>query len=140
MTDGTTIIPAYVDEAGARGLVRNLTPARDHEFGLMCAVLFEPDGHAKVIQNFTPSFEKFRAAMLPGAKLHITDAFKPGNEAWRAVAEAVRDDYLNLLESTRPMVIYAARRLRLSREAHGRSEDMQAKVHREQKSRSPIRV
>ena len=125
MTDGTVIIPAYVDEAGAKGLVRNLTPERDLEFGVMCAVLFEPDGHQRAIDLLTPSFEEFRQAMPAGAKLHITDAFSPGNESWRLVAERVRAEYIRLiLDVVRPMIVYAARRCRLSREAHIQSEDL----------------
>jgi len=128
VADGTVILPAYLDEAGARGLARNLTPERDHEFGLMCALVFEPDGHAKAVQDFTPPFEAFRSAMPAGAKLHITDAFRPGNEAWKAVAETVREQYLRLIETARPMVIYAARRLRLSRELHQGSATLQAQA------------
>jgi hypothetical protein len=138
MADGTVIVPAYVDEAGARGLVRELKPERDHEFGLMCAVLFEPDGHAKAIQDFTPPFEAFRNAMPTGAKLHITDAFKPGNEAWRAGAESVREEYLRLIQTIHPMVIYAALRLRLVRAAHERSEDLQAVAKAAR--RSPVKI
>ena len=128
IADGTVILPAYLDEAEARGLARDLAPERDHEFGLMCALLFEPDGHAKAVQDFTPSFKSFRSAMPAGAKLHITDAFRPGNEPWKAVAETVREQYLHLIETTRPRVIYAARRLRLSREAHQRNATLQAQA------------
>jgi len=138
MASSSVILPAYIDEAEARGLVRDLMPTRDHEFGLMCAVVFEPDGHAKAVQDFTPPFEEFRKAMPAGAKLHITDAFRPGNESWREVAESVRREYLRLIQTTRPMVIYAARRLRLARAAHERTEDLQkdAKAAR----RSPVKV
>jgi hypothetical protein len=45
-----TIIPAYVDEAGFRGRARDLTPARDHEFGLMYALVFTPATHEEAIQ------------------------------------------------------------------------------------------
>ena len=100
MADGVVILPAYVDEAEARGLARDLTPERDHEFGLMCALLFEPNRHAKAVQDFTPPFEAFRSAMPAGAKLHIRDAFRPGNEAWKPVAETVREQYLQLIETT----------------------------------------
>lgn len=68
MADGTVIIPAYVDEAGARGLVRGLKPERDHEFGLICAVLFEPDGHAKAIH--TGSFTSL-TRLSPGTRLGV---------------------------------------------------------------------
>ena len=134
MADGVVILPAYVDEAEARGLARDLTPERDHEFGLMCALLFEPNRHAKAVQDFTPPFEAFRSAMPAGAKLHIRDAFRPGNEAWKPVAETVREQYLQLIETTRPMVIYAARRLRLSREAYQRNAALQAQAKASRRS------
>jgi hypothetical protein len=127
MNKDGVILPAYVDEAEARGLLRDVKPARDHEFGLMCAVLFEPDGHDAAVQEFTPPFDAFRNAMPPGAKLHITEAFRPENQAWRVVAEKVREEYLRLIEVTRPMIIYAARRLKLSRTAHEVTEALRAK-------------
>ncbi len=134
MVDGGVILPAYVDEAGARGQVRDIRPERDGEFGLMCAVLFDPDLHAKAIEDFTPAFEKFRDAAPPGAKLHITDAFKPGNEAWRAVAEPVREEYIQLIQTFNPMVIYAARRLRLARAMHERHENLKAETKADRRS------
>lgn len=138
-SDNAVVIPAYVDEAGARGLVRDLDTSRDDEIGLMCAVLFEPDGHDKAIRAFTPSFEKFRDAAPQGAKLHITDAFKPGNESWRAVAERVREEYLSLINTvSRPMIIYSARRLRLSRQAHIGREALRASAKAAR--RSQIRI
>jgi hypothetical protein len=88
MTDEPVIFPAYVDEAGARGLLRELKSERDQEISLMCALVFEPGGHAKAIEIFRPGLEAFCQAMPPGAKLHITDAFKPGNEAWGEVLPA----------------------------------------------------
>ncbi|MGA3062773.1 MAG: hypothetical protein ABSD90_06040 [Methylocystis sp.] len=126
MADGTVILPAYIDEAGVRGLVRDLKPERDHEISVMCALLFEPDGHANAIQAFKPAFEEFRDAMPYGAKLHITDAFKPGNEAWAEVAKRVRIEFIRLIKTIRPMVIYSARRLRLSRTGHVNLQNLKA--------------
>ncbi|MBC7768709.1 MAG: hypothetical protein H7124_07970 [Phycisphaerales bacterium] len=132
------VIPAYVDEAGARGLLRDLTPARDHEAGILVALAFEPEAHAKAVAAFTPGFERFRATKPPGAKLHITDAFARGNEAWRPVAEEVREEFLNLIMQTNPMVIYAARRLRLSRLAYERDEQMAAQGRANRRSKIKI--
>jgi hypothetical protein len=84
----------------------------------MCALVFEPSSHVEAIKLFTPGFEEFGKAKPPGAKLHITDAFRPGNEKWAAVASRVREDFLQLILRKRPMVIYAARRLGLSRVWH----------------------
>jgi hypothetical protein len=132
------ILPAYVDEAGARGAVRNLAMERDHEFGLMCALLFEPDTHLQAVQKFTPAFNRFVEAMPRDAKLHITDAFKPGNEPWREVAEGVRDEFLQLIQTTRPMLIYAARRLRLARTAHESGENLKAQARAAKPS--PVKI
>lgn len=139
MTDQTVILPAYVDEAGARGLVRDLTPERDGDFGLMCAVLFEPNGLADALSRFAVPFEAFKAAAPPGAKLHITDAFKLGNEGWRPVAERVRGEYVELMNDfARPMVVYAARRLRFEREAHERASALVASA--KEGRRSPVKI
>lgn len=124
MADEAVILPAYVDEAGAGGLVRDLKPERDEDIGLMCALVFEPSGHAKAIETFTPGFEAFCRAMPPGARLHITDAFKPGNEAWGDVAAKVREEFIGHLKTVRPMVIYSARRLKLTRAAHARDQTL----------------
>lgn len=137
-SDNAIAIPAYIDEAEARGLLKDLQAARDDDFGLMCAVLFEPERHDLAIQAFTPAFERFRDAAPPGAKLHITDAFKFGNELWRPIAEEVRDEYLRLINSFKPMIVYSARRLRLSREAHLRREEM--KILAKKAKRSQVRI
>lgn len=63
MADEPVILPAYVDEAGARGLVRELKPERDQAISLMCALVFEPGGHAKAIETFRPGFEAFGRAL-----------------------------------------------------------------------------
>ncbi len=124
MADEAMILPAYVDEAGARGLVRDLKPERDQDISLMCALVFEPGGHAKAIETFTPGFEAFCRAMPPDAKLHITDAFKPGNEAWGKVATNVREEFIGHLKTVRPIVVYSARRLKLAREAYARDRTL----------------
>lgn len=132
------IIPAYVDEAGTRGLVRDLKPERDHEFGLLCALLFDPSSHDMAIQEFSPAFERFRSAKPPEAKLHITDAFKPGNESWAAVAGPVRAEYIRLIGKFKPIIIYAARRLELERSGHEKIEGMLEDARA--KRRSPIKI
>ena len=88
----------------------------------MCALVFEPGGHAKAIETFRPGFEAFCHAMPLGAKLHFTDAFKPGNEAWGKVAAEVRKEYVAHVNTVRPMIVYSARRLRLARDGHARDQ------------------
>ena len=132
------MLQAYVDEAGAGGLARSLTGLRDNEFGLMCAILFNPTTHAQAIQMFTPPFETFRNSMPLGAKLHITNAFQPGNEKWRKVAEEVRETYLQLIAQTKPVIIYAVRSLRLSRLAHLASAE--SKKIAQESARSAVKI
>ena len=138
MADEPVILPAYVDEAGARGLVRELKPERDQAISLMCALVFEPGGHAKAIETFRPGFEAFCHAMPLGAKLHITDAFKPGNEAWGKVAAEVRKEYVAHVNTVRPMIVYSARRLRLARDGHARDQMLIAAA--QAAKRSNIRI
>ncbi len=90
----------------------------------MCALVFEPDGHDKAVQTFTPGFEEFCRAMPANAKPHFTDAFAPGHEPWGKVAKKVREEFIDHLNTVRPMVVYSARRLRLAREAHARDQTM----------------
>ncbi len=92
VTGDAVNISAYIDEADARGYVRDLKPERDHEIGILCALVFEPNEHENAIKAFTPAFEEFRDAMPIGAKLHITDAFKAGNEEWAKVATRTRSE------------------------------------------------
>lgn len=129
---------AYVDEAGARGLSRNLAPSRDNEVGLFCAVLF-PLGRIDAMRcRFVPGYERFLEAMPVGGTPHITDAFKPGNEAWTAVARGVREDFFSVVRELKIAVIYDARRLGVERAANDRAQKLvdAAKNSR----RSPIKV
>jgi hypothetical protein len=136
------VVPAYVDEAGAGGLVRGLAPERDHEISLICALVFDPDGHAKAVETFTPGFEAFCAAMPNGAKLHITDAFKQGNESWGGVAAKVREEFIGHLKTVLPMIVYSARRLKLAREAYVAMGNWPKRswLPSAQQSRSPART
>lgn len=132
------MIPAYIDEAGARGKIRDLTSSQDANFGLLCSLVFYPHTHAEALESFREPFERFCAAAPAGAKLHITDAFALGNEAWRDVAERVRHDYLELIRMWRPQVIYAARRLGVVRNSYEAIE--QTKSVAEAARRSPIKI
>lgn len=126
---------AYVDEAGDKGLIRNLKQADDHKFGVMAALVFTAGMHDECVRLFTPGFEEFRDAAPPGAKLHITDAFKPGYEEWGKVATRVREDFLKLILAKRPMVIYGARRFILSRLMHEDSERMKKQAQLTKRSK-----
>lgn len=126
---------AYIDEAGNRGMVRNLTSADDHKFGLMAALVFPDDMHEEAVRLFTPAFEKFQSAAPAGAKLHITDAFKPGNEDWAAVATEVREEFIRLILDQRPMIVYGARRFKLSRLMHENNEKMRTQAREGRRSK-----
>ena len=129
---------AFIDESGARGYSRKLETARDHEIGLMCALLI-PAKHVENFRNdFRHGYKRFLDAMPDGAKLHITDAFMPGNECWATVACSVRSEFHGLIHRLQIPVVYDARRLAVERDSHKRQEDLvsQAKALR----RSPIRI
>jgi hypothetical protein len=69
-------------------------------------------------EEFRPGFERFRAAAPAGAKHHITDAFKKGNEAWGSVAQQVRNEFLSMFKEREILVVYHASRLVLERKMH----------------------
>jgi hypothetical protein len=112
------LISAFTDEAGARGLVRKLTDSVDFEVSLLCSLLIPREHVAHVTDLFRPPFDKFCAAAPLNAKIHITDAFGPGNDAWRKVAEQVRAEIFKIMKENRVFLTYSARRLRVSREMH----------------------
>ena len=129
---------AFIDESGARGYSRKLTPDRDHEFGLVCALLVPASGVEEVRDAFRPGYERFVEAMPEDAKLHITDAFSPGNEAWGTVARSVRSEFYNLVIRLEIPVIYEARRLRVDRESHDLLEGITSRSRTA--NQGPIRV
>ena len=109
-------IVAFADEAGWRGPVREIQASLDHQISLIYyQFLSNMRRKSKWIQ---PLFARFCAAAPPNAKLHITEAFKPGNEAWGAVAFQVRSELFELMKKSRIIVIYVARRAALSRKLY----------------------
>ena len=108
----------FIDEAGEKGLVRNVQTHRDALIGLMCGLLVLEESECLLRSAFKPHFDKFCAAAPEGAKIHITDTFLPGNEAWAEVACEVRAEGLSLLEQGNYTIIYDARRLNVVRESY----------------------
>jgi hypothetical protein len=106
---------AFADEAGPRGLLRDLTPATDHEISVLCTLPILVEHLDTVRTKFRPLFDRFAAEAPTGAKLHMTEAFAPGNQAWRAVAEQVRDELFELMHQMQVISIYVARRSRVAR-------------------------
>lgn len=119
---------AYIDEAGAKGFSRKLSPDRDHEIGLMAAILYPADRVDEMREAYRPGFDAFCAAAPEGEKHHFTDAFRPGNEAWAVVAREVRSEFKAIIQAQTPPIVYEARRLVLQREAHGRRETLKAEA------------
>ena len=117
-TDAGADTLAFVDESGAGGLSSKLTPDRDHELGLVCALLVPASRVQEFRDAFRPGYESFADAMPSGAKLHITDAFASGNESWARVARRVRSEFHGLVHRLGIPLIYEARRLRIDRESH----------------------
>ena len=134
MADNTVIFPAYIDEAEAHGLVRELKPERDHEFGLMSALLFEPDGHAKAIQAFTPAFEAFQMPRRPARNFTLPTLLSLGTRLGALWLNRFGRSILRTDQTARPMAIYAARRLRLARAAHDRDANLQDKAKASRRS------
>jgi hypothetical protein len=95
----TADIIAYVDEAGKKGFIRNLTADRDPKVALFAALLFPGSRINELHAAFEPAFTRFKnegGARLE--KLHITEAYKPANEDLRPMAEEVRDEIVQLTD------------------------------------------
>ena len=134
-------ILAFIDESGDRGYSRKLRPVRDREIGLMCALLF-PAEHVKKYRNaFRPGYQRFQNAMPDDAKLHITDAFTPGNEHQATVARSVRSEFYRLIHCLQIPVIYEARRLAVELDSHELRETLvlQTKKSHSSPIRFPVR-
>ncbi|MFA7240579.1 MAG: hypothetical protein WC091_10730 [Sulfuricellaceae bacterium] len=131
-------IVAYVDEAGKMGYSRNLVSDHDNMLGVMCALAYPSEYLDEMREAYRDGFNRFCAAAPQGAKIHFTDAFKPGNEAWAAVAGSVREEFFELIRSQQVPVIYDARRLLLEREAHERLEALKMKAKAAKRSRIRI--
>jgi hypothetical protein len=129
---------AYADEAGIRGPVRNLTPALDREISVLCTLPIPTEHLDFVRRQCAPLFSRFKAAAPPGAKLHMTEAFKKGNETWRAVAEQVRYELFSMMHARRVIVIYVARRARVARIMYEAGEVLRADAQAKKVSKIKI--
>lgn len=125
---------AFTDEAGQRGYVRGLRAPSDHLISLMCSLLIPIEHVEHVRRILTPGFDKFCAAAPAGAKLHITEAFKPGNEKWRAVAEEVRAGQFDIMRDNGIFLTFAARRFKVAREMFELLEKLKADAKAHQRS------
>lgn len=120
---------AYVDEAGEKGFVRNLTADRDSKIGLLGALVFPLPRIDEFRAAFEPHFERFKNEGGGSLKkLHITEAFRPGNEHLRPMAVEVRSAIFDQVRVKSVPVIYTARRMRLLRKSHALLEELKAQA------------
>jgi hypothetical protein len=138
MTETAADLITFVDEAGRRGPVRDLTVADDGEVSVLCTLPI-PAEHLGIARDLiSPLFNRFKAAAPAGAKLHITEAFKAGNDAWRKIAEQVRYELFSMMHAHRIIVIYVARRAGLARSMYEQQEALQADARARAGSRVKI--
>jgi len=107
----------YVDEAGDRGLIRDLTPADDGKISVIAALPVPAASRTAASQLVEPLYARFVAGMPADAKPHITDAFSPGREAWAAIAREVRTELEGVFRRHGFVIVYAARRFGVSRQS-----------------------
>ena len=124
ITKMTADLITFVDEAGRRGPVRDLTSAGDNEVSVLCSLPIPVEHLDTVRALIAPLFDRFKAAAPVGAKLHFTDAFKEGNDSWRKVAEQVRYELFSMMHNHRIIVIYVARRAGLARTMYEHHETL----------------
>jgi hypothetical protein len=128
-------VEAYVDEAGAKGLLRNLGPSTDEKIAILAGIAVPSDERERFRIPFAEPFERFKAAR-PRAEhnLHITDAFGSGNETWAAVARTVRADIFAHIRELEIPIVYDARRLRVARESFVRETELVNQAYKERRS------
>lgn len=120
---------AYIDEAGEKGLIRNLTPDRDDKIGLLGSLVFPMHRIDEFRGAFDRPFVQFKTEGGDRLeKLHVTEAFRPGNEDLRPMAEAVRREVFQLVISKQVPVLYCARRMRNLRAAYVHFQNVMAKA------------
>lgn len=138
MTQACQIIRTYIDEAGAKGLSKNLAPQRDGEVGVLASVSVPEERLTEMRGCFEPAFKRFVEATPAGQKAHIVDAFSGEDCNWRAVATEVRSDFFLIIGRLEIPIVYEARRLRVHRVSRDTKQDLSrnAKARR----RSKIKV
>lgn len=119
---------AIIDEAGLLAKVQNLTPDHDGQIGLVAALMLPTPDLAFWESVFAPPYDAFVAAAPPNAKLHITEAFLPGNPAWTAAAEQARRDIYALARANNLCVTYIAREASVSRTSYEMMERLAAQA------------
>ena len=134
MAQDEIVFYAFTDEAGRKGYIWKLTASNDFEVSLFVSLLI-PVSHVDAMrENLAVPYQKFCNAAPPDARLHITDSFRRGNEAWATVAEKVRSEIFQIMLDCGLFLTYAARRLQISREMHELVETIKAQAKAERRS------
>lgn len=108
---------AFVDEAGAKGYIRDVPPGRDTEFAIMAALLVEQVHHRQLEAAFKSGYLRF--AQAAGSEtLHFTAAFRDPNGPWAETAREVRREFFDLLLHYRIPIIYSVFRADSKRAEH----------------------
>lgn len=138
MSEHKNGIVAFADEAGYRAAVRDLTAQNDREISLICTLLIPAQYEDSVRASVQPLYDRFRLAAPSNAVLHISDAFKPGNESWGEVAALVRQELFALMQKRRIIIIYVARRAALARKLYEDSEALKLQARANKTSKVKI--
>lgn len=135
-TTSITEVYAFIDESGAKGLVRNLTEDRDKEIALAAAVLIPSSTFQVVHSKLEVPYNDLKVVTPVDKKLHITDAFASANEIWIKAAKQTRKDIKDILIKNDIHVIYAARRLGISRQTFAMTQGIIDSAREFQRTRS----
>lgn len=130
---------AYVDEAGAKGLLRNLDATTDDQIALIAAIVIPLKDRDRFRTPFEAQFERFKAARPPNVdSLHITDAFGSGSSEWAKVAEDARNEIFASIRALKIPIVYDARRLRIARASYQRVQQLVDDAHAQRRSNVAI--
>jgi hypothetical protein len=132
-------VEAYVDEAGAKGFLRNLNAASDGEIALIGAIAIPRNESERFRNALTGPFERFKNAR-PSTDygLHITDAFGSGDANWATVAGQSRNEIIANIRKLQMPVVFDARRLRVARESYERMQTLLGRPSNQQRSNISI--
>jgi len=126
---------AYVDEAGAKGLLRKLGGSSDDKIALIAAIVVPLEDRDRFRTPFEAPLERFKAARPPKVgSLHITDAFGSGSREWAEAAEDARKEIFENIRALEIPIVYDACRLRIYRETYQRMQKLVADGSRQRRS------
>lgn len=118
---------AFIDEAGAKGLVRGLTPNNDTEFGVLAALVVPTEKLRAVKDTLSNPFEQFKKKTNGQIKkLHVTDA--AAIEDLRPMVEEVRRSVFAAIQQHDLQIVYSARRMLSLRLEHEEIEKIRSQA------------